>query len=153
MSQFHQYVVKIDGSGRLTLRNRQHLRKYVPFSKPTRDEVVESLSPAMQGGVGSAQPEVVPASAEHPSDPVDHPEELPSPPPSPPPSNHSLPDAVVRNNDDISDSTIPSQCPIPSPKVTRALARLRPHNAPGNLESPSAASASGRRLRSHRKEH
>ena len=148
--QFHQYVVKIDGSGRLTLRNRQHLRKYVPFSKPTRDEIVESLSPAMQSGVGSPQPEVVPAAAEHPSHPVDHPEEPPSPPPSPPPSNHLLPDADDRNNDGVDDSPISSPCPIPSPKVARALARLRPHNAPGNLESPSALS--GRRLRSHRKE-
>ncbi|MEW8309573.1 MAG: DDE-type integrase/transposase/recombinase [Candidatus Thiodiazotropha endolucinida] len=28
--QFDQYVIKIDGSGRVTLRNRQFLRKYVP---------------------------------------------------------------------------------------------------------------------------
>ena len=32
--QFHQYVVRVNGSGRVTLRNRQHLRKYVPF-RPT----------------------------------------------------------------------------------------------------------------------
>ena len=28
--QFDQYVVRIDGSGRVTLRNRKFLRKYVP---------------------------------------------------------------------------------------------------------------------------
>ena len=28
--QFHQYVVRVDGSGRVTLRNRKFLRKYVP---------------------------------------------------------------------------------------------------------------------------
>ena len=28
--QFDQYVVKVDGSGRVTLRNRKFLRKYTP---------------------------------------------------------------------------------------------------------------------------
>ena len=30
---FQQYTVKIDGSGRVTLRNRKHLRKFTPFQK------------------------------------------------------------------------------------------------------------------------
>lgn len=36
--QFHQYVVKVDGSGRVTIRNRKFLRKYEPFQarKPVR---------------------------------------------------------------------------------------------------------------------
>lgn len=29
--QYHQYVVRVDGSGRVTIRNRQHLRKFTPF--------------------------------------------------------------------------------------------------------------------------
>ena len=29
--QHHQYVVRVDGSGRVTLRNRQHLRRFTPF--------------------------------------------------------------------------------------------------------------------------
>ena len=29
--QFDQYVVRVDGSGRVTLRNRKHLRAYTPF--------------------------------------------------------------------------------------------------------------------------
>ena len=41
--QFHQYVVRIDGSGRVTLRNRQHLRKFTPFHK-SPDTVVKELS-------------------------------------------------------------------------------------------------------------
>ena len=28
--QFHQYIIKMDGSGRVTMRNRQFLRKYIP---------------------------------------------------------------------------------------------------------------------------
>ena len=30
---FQQYTVKIDGSGRVTLRNRKHLRKFTPFQQ------------------------------------------------------------------------------------------------------------------------
>ena len=43
--QFHQYIVKIDGSGRLTLRNRQHLRKFKPFRITTGEDVIESFIP------------------------------------------------------------------------------------------------------------
>ena len=32
----HQYSVKVDGSGRITLRNRKHLRKFVPFVRTTQ---------------------------------------------------------------------------------------------------------------------
>ena len=38
--QFHQYVIRIDGSGRVTLRNRQHLRKFTPFNSPKTNHVV-----------------------------------------------------------------------------------------------------------------
>ena len=31
---FKQYNIKLDGSGRVTLRNRRHLRKFIPFYKP-----------------------------------------------------------------------------------------------------------------------
>ena len=43
--QFHQYVVKVDGSGRLTIRNRQHLRKFTPFVTNSREDMIESLIP------------------------------------------------------------------------------------------------------------
>lgn len=35
--QFDQYIVRVDGSGRVTLRNRKFLRKYIPaaFHRPT----------------------------------------------------------------------------------------------------------------------
>jgi len=63
--QFHQYAVRVDGSGRVTLRNRQHLRQFTPFgSSPTGDTVVESRSatptPLVNDGVAdSSQPPVV----------------------------------------------------------------------------------------------
>ena len=32
--QFHQYVIRLNGSRRVTLRNRKFLLKYIPFTKP-----------------------------------------------------------------------------------------------------------------------
>lgn len=34
LKPFKQYAIKVDGSGRVTLRNRKHLRKFTPFYKP-----------------------------------------------------------------------------------------------------------------------
>ena len=35
--EFRQYKIKLDGSGRITLRNRRHLRKFTPFySRPAK---------------------------------------------------------------------------------------------------------------------
>ena len=34
--QFHQYLIRIDGSGNQTLRNRKFLRKYIPVHQPAR---------------------------------------------------------------------------------------------------------------------
>ena len=34
----HQYTVRMDGSGRTTLRNRQHLRKITPRFENSRDQ-------------------------------------------------------------------------------------------------------------------
>ena len=42
--QFDQYVVRVDGSGRMTLRNRKFLRKYVPvIPRPPRHTIDEDL--------------------------------------------------------------------------------------------------------------
>ena len=45
--QFDQYVVKVDGSGRVTIRNRKHLRSYTPFISPAqaRDEWTVQRAP------------------------------------------------------------------------------------------------------------
>lgn len=53
--QFDQYVVKVDGSGRVTLRNRKFLRKYVPVYKPplraTIDNDIDSWRNVIPGAV------------------------------------------------------------------------------------------------------
>lgn len=41
VQQYHQYVVRVDGTGRATLRNRQHICEFTPFhAKPTVDTLV-----------------------------------------------------------------------------------------------------------------
>ena len=70
--QYHQYVVRVDGSGRVTLRNRQHLRKYTPFLASAPSSVLRKLPvrqplPAAQppsthspGATGVSPPSVMP---------------------------------------------------------------------------------------------
>ena len=43
--QFDQYVVKVDGSGRVTLRNRKFLRKYVPVHTPPPRRELDNIVP------------------------------------------------------------------------------------------------------------
>ncbi|XP_033118972.1 uncharacterized protein K02A2.6-like [Anneissia japonica] len=38
--QFDQYIVRVDGSGRITLRNRHFLRKYIPVYQPERRRMI-----------------------------------------------------------------------------------------------------------------
>ena len=39
--QFDQYVIRVDGSGRVTLRNRKFLRRYTPVKSPTPKMTIE----------------------------------------------------------------------------------------------------------------
>ena len=50
VKQHDQYVVKVDGTGRLTLRNRKFLRKFTPFIKPQQIQrpVPEENSPSVR---------------------------------------------------------------------------------------------------------
>lgn len=43
--QFHQYLIKIDGSGGQTLRNRKFLRKFTPVYQPSkRTSLLEDIA-------------------------------------------------------------------------------------------------------------
>ena len=44
--QFHQYLIRVDGSGRQTLRNRKFLRKFVPcmYQPPKRRSILEDIA-------------------------------------------------------------------------------------------------------------
>lgn len=43
--QYHQYLIRVDGSGRQTLRNRKFLRKYIPVYQPSqRRSILEDIA-------------------------------------------------------------------------------------------------------------
>merc|ERR1711963_1049086 len=44
MPPYKQYKVKLDGSGRITLRNRRHLRKFTPFYTKVKRPVEQSVA-------------------------------------------------------------------------------------------------------------
>jgi hypothetical protein len=153
--QFHQYVVRVDGSGRVTLRNRQHLRRFTPFHKPA----TPAIAPPRQ----ETLPRVTPPANSKNLPPA--PEELDHQPLSPPDSG---PTEVTADSDEQSgvrykdptpctlapepastpaghtpsDSQSPaSPAPTPptKPKLSRALARLLPHNQAGLKEATSGS--------------
>ena len=76
VKQHDQYVIKVDGSGRVTLRNRKFLRRYLPVIPEPRkisidtDLLFEKLSkrlsslPATQNDVDAPAPETPPPDAE-----------------------------------------------------------------------------------------
>ena len=154
--QYHQYVVKIDGSGRLTLRNRQHLRRYTPFNHTSRDEIIESLSPATHNS-DPQHPTDSSEITEQATEILEEPDEVLPPQSATPYSNtddREPADVASEGSAEISPeypvATTPSIVPDHVTKAPRALARLRPHNKPGDSESPPASHS--RRLRSRQKE-
>ena len=111
---FNQYVIRLDGSGRVTLRNRRHLRKFTPFvttrnilspqipqqlthaskpSKPATPTIKVPLMTPQQPVV----PDVHPIQPEAPDDhPTTHPEDNHDQPEAPPPRDKNLPLALRR---------------------------------------------------------
>ena len=139
VKQFDQYVVKVDGSGRVTLRNRKFLRKYVPvhpplppFSDFTRS-VPGPVVPTAQ--TFSPQPAISPTSS-GPEAPGSAP---PSDPPVTAPDPHDAPDlpsdvpVSVSPPDDRQESRQGDSGRTPA--ATRMLTRILPHNAPGLAET------------------
>lgn len=159
VKQYHQYVVRVDGSGRATLRNRQPLRRFIPFYK----------SPT--GGT-SVDPNLVAKRIRDPSlhnekDFKDIPPQLPPRQMSPPgttPSIHRTPldssrrktpapataqrprpsytpkrinfDAADQPGRAISPPMTDGEYEPPAiePRMSRALARLQPYNKAGKTE-------------------
>ena len=121
--QFHQYAVRIDGSGRITLRNRKFLRKYQPAQAPLpRRSVIEDLRflpRQLEEDVSIHEQEnhrVHPRTPSHPL-PKDEPSE---PTESPEPS---VPDVATQANQ--------SNARRSPPKPPLALRCLMDFNAPG----------------------
>ena len=155
--QYHQYAIRVDGSGRVTLRNRQHLRKFTPFKSATPSQDLPHPTPPCHQSEPeystpvAAPPEVLPP------DPVIQEERV-----TPPVQNAGEPsglDNTILNDgaqqvvpdtpNDASPRTPAVRIPaVQSPKIPRALQRLLPHNAAGlEEEKPSTRPRRGGRER------
>ena len=144
--QFHQYVVRVDGSGRVTLRNRRFLRKYTPAVERRPVTSLPSLPRTPASGPAPAAPQPAtsaplvppdlhgPPSASSSPGQEGAPSASPSPLLSPPP--HATPPAPV-NPPAQAELPAPAASTTPQPKMARMLARLQPHNNPGNAEASS----------------
>ena len=143
--QFDQYVVKVDGSGRVTLRNRKFLRKYVPATVcyPPNHVLMDNAYKPPQ-----------PCTRIHP-DPPSKPTRIHPDPPSkhrvpvatPPDISTNLPTApaitpVSPSSERPTPVPVATPLPLNTPDPTiavqrapQALKRLLSHNAPGLKEN------------------
>ena len=159
--QFHQYIVRVDRSGRVTLRNRQHLRKFTPFwpesGRSSSPETPAIYAPVAQG-LGNPHPERRPLKS---SSPIVS--GLPTPQENVPATHSNIPDDRKEMGEQCEGPTELDQPPtvsvpvaVPTAldqppttsgpigevqpqrqtqrKVPRALARLTPFNKPGRRE-------------------
>ena len=147
--QFDQYVIRVDGSGRTTLRNRKFLRKYQPVQRKqplrtiTKDLQVLAKPPCPTDAritppspVPSTRPNIHPQPI-HTQQPVTPPRQ----PDSHPTSNHNCDQPPLDHPDDPtatppSPNLIETPTPtLPKPKkLPLALRRLQDHNQKGYLE-------------------
>ncbi|GFO35677.1 transcription factor iiib 90 kda subunit [Plakobranchus ocellatus] len=149
--QFDHYVIRVDGSGRTTLRNRKFLRKYVPVIPRTPilmapgDRPVMCTPPATHTDPTSVN---IPLHEPPPLTTTQAPSNTPCRPPSnlqPTTGSASTPLQQPPMTPDHDPSPGPVIEPLPpTPKATnskapvtslaRALRVLMPHNAPGLKE-------------------
>ena len=119
--QFDQYVVRVDGSGRVTIRNRKFLRKYLPVHlQPPwhafKDDLRLANNLHKSGRSPSPQPPGPP--------PI-----TPATEPSEPKPNSSLPTPVLSNgNPSIIEAPTPTEALQP---LVHPMANSPPHHAIG----------------------
>ena len=140
--QFDQYVVRIDGSGRMTLRNRKFLRKFLPVLN-TRPQEVDDFMIDLRKSRTPTNNRNIPNTTPPTSVPYTSPKHgtsltvsqtaphCPDPSTLQPTSSSDLPPL----------SSSPPHSPVPlsprSPKTPRAVSQLRSHNLPGLGETTS----------------
>ena len=178
--QFDQYVVRIDGSGRVTLRNRRFLRKYIPVVQ--REPLINRPGPVV-----TSLPAPLPKNLKQPSTDQSIPKT-----PKPDRSNQSPPTAIetrvfrrshaspqleshqtapspqlkttsvperAAQYDDPSETIAPEQSSAEAPQTpvstkprgTRLLRELQDYNAPGILEKKIPSVSDKRTTRQSRK--
>ena len=150
--QYHQYVVRVDGSGRVTLRNRQHLPKYTPFHRPASAPTQNYTPGSSRAPVNYMPPNPAPGIATPSTPPSAQPPTvapvltesldeggqggIPDTPPAQPQSGaRSTLKTPVVANDQVDSNAPPTTPTAVSTRAPRMLRCLNPHNAPGLTET------------------
>ena len=140
VKDFHQYVIKVDGSGRLILRNRQFLCRYQPpgsrrlfeafpyVHEPSNPTVLDEKS---KSSLGMLQPSQMPPNQSHKSDISDE-----NGPRASPEHPVDLSNKEVHHVDEMRQKN-------------HLLARLAPHNCPGLCEGPETEMTDSPKAESH----
>ena len=127
--EYDQYLVKVDGTGRATLRNRKHLRKFQPIPKHPRLPTMLPGLPTTSATPGRVSP--TPA--------------LPPPGPmsTPPQTEMPMPPRPVQLQPDILQppelsQDVPHNAPEPTPDMPRVQGSLpqTPPPGQGHLAAP-----------------
>ena len=138
---FNQYVVRLDGSGRVTLRNRKHLRKFTPFIT-TRDiqtfqipqQPITASKPSKSATPALFGPPTMPPRESTISEVSKEPSVTPQQPVAPedhPPQNEALDDNSTQPGNDHDKTGAP---PPQEKKLPLAFRRLLAHNKSGRKE-------------------
>ena len=143
--QFDQYVIKVDGSGRITIRNRRFLRQYLPIiTTPPRRTIMEDLpyhpSPPNNTQVNTHhKPPTSTTTKDHTPTAITDPEIIHDPPspntiPTPPltPESNTHPEPVSPPSAPLPHPE--DQQPKPTKKMPAALRRLQDYNKKGLKE-------------------
>ena len=151
--QFDQYVVRVDGSGRVTLRNRKFLRKYVPvmdrsplMSLPTPPLMVtkNTATPKVTSPPSALTPSRTQLEGSSPTEPSKNNNSLlPEDNPVIIPADHSLqePQFLEESASQSPDNEVSCPDNVATPPMTttnrlpRALKALLPHNNVGLKET------------------
>ena len=143
--QFHQYLIRIDGSGRQTLRNRKFLRKFIPmYQPPKRRSILDDIGclppsppPDHDDTTTSSSPSAQNVTPTHPESSRSRADQTPPTTPArsdtgvvtPPPSPITLPPATGRTQPPLETTPTPQPTltvnPTPEPPPLRRSSRVR----------------------------
>ena len=134
----HQYMVRVDGCGRTTLRNRKHLRKFTPFFRRDCPRQFANHPYAAKKPVHMPQPTLT-KKADNQDDLVDQPtditEESNCPEEISKPAQSDVTEKIDAPVTTVDEPPSQGPAPIKEKKIPLALRRLLPHNTAGRLDN------------------
>ena len=152
MRQYHQYVIRVDGTGRVTIRNRQHLRRFTPYhgvptggtfsaripELPPSGELITDSPATANDSIQTGELQLPLSGSQMPLPLAQSPTSIRTPDYTP----HQIHTPQQLNSDLLDNSGLDMPAPAEVPRaavrdepvvnrVPRALARLQPHNKAG----------------------